>query len=147
MKGFDKEMQQNYDPENVRKLLEQHWIHCRHLESERTWFLLAYIGSIASIVGLIYFRTELKWLIVIPILLTLLGFLLTKRWSDAFEKHRSSVNALISMLQLKSDKSESVDLTMDVPASPLFKLFRTRRLFYLFYLLMLIALIFLPFVS
>ena len=134
-------------PENVRKLLEQHWLHCRHLETERTWFLLAYIGSIASIVGLMYFRTGLKWLIIIPIVLTLLGLLLTKRWSDAFEKHRRSVNTLIGKLQLKSNEKETMDLTMDVPASPLFKLFRTRRLFYLFYLLMLIALIVLYFVS
>ncbi|MFC1592542.1 hypothetical protein ACFL4C_00810 [Candidatus Omnitrophota bacterium] len=116
----------------------------------------------ASILGFTYFsKIEAKWVIVIPMLLTLLGFLITKRWSDAFEKHRRSVNALIKELGLTFDTTNTVDLTMDVPAMRILpesisgekvlrplqqivnELFRTRHLFYWFYFIIFVALVFL----
>ena len=133
--------QKQEEAENLRELLRQHWLHCRHLENERTGFLLAYIGSIASILGFVFFKTGLEWTIVIPMILTVLAFLLTKRWSDAFEQHRKTVSKLARTLWLESGGEEQTDPTMDIPARGIFKVFRTRHLFYSFYVVILIGLI------
>jgi hypothetical protein len=36
--------------ENLRKLLEQHWEHCRHLEVERSHFMLSYAVVVGSVI-------------------------------------------------------------------------------------------------
>jgi len=87
-------------------------------------------GGIASILGFIYFKTRVEATIVIPILLTLIGFLLTIRWTYAFEKHRRSVDKIIGELGLS--KVKGVNLTMHILAGRFFKVFRTPALFYLF---------------
>lgn len=125
--------QQGEKAENLRELLRQHGLHCRHLENERTGLLFAYIGSVASTTGL-WYLTRLEWLLIISIFLTLVAFLLTRRWSQAFEMHEKSVDEIIGKLGYGS-------YGMDVPAGWFSKVFRTRVLFYLFYLFMFVALI------
>ena len=125
---------------NLRTLLEQHWLHCRHLENERTAFLLAYIGSVASILGFVSFRTGLAWTIMIPTLLTLLALLLCKRWSDAFEQHRGVVNKLMDTVGSESGVG-LLSTTMTIHARGIFKIVKTRHIFYLFYLVILVALV------
>lgn len=106
---------------NLRKLLEQHWVHCRHLESERAWFLnvygivtggtLAYVarGYLAS--GSVTPSPLFYFLIV----LAFFGFFHTLRWTYAFECHREKVNELIRIMQSKPGVEPELDLTMDVP--------------------------------
>ncbi|MBI4283608.1 MAG: hypothetical protein HY663_03975 [Chloroflexi bacterium] len=126
--------------ENLRVLLKEHADHSRHLENERTGLLFAYIGSTASIIGLTYslgakyLGANARLILVIPILLTLVTFLLTKRWSQAFETHEGMVDNIIIKLGYP-------EYGMDVPANWFFKYARTRRLFYSFYVLILALLI------
>lgn len=133
--------QENEKAENLRELLRQHWLHCRHLENERTVFLIAYIGSIASILGFVFFKTGLEWTIAVPILLTVLALLLTKRWSDAFEHHRKTVSELTKILWLESAGEAPLDPTMNITARNIYRVFKTRHMFYSFYLVILGALI------
>jgi len=135
------------EAENLRELLRQHWLHCRHLENERTAFLIAYIGSIAAILGFVFFKTGLEWTIVVPLLLTVLALLLTKRWSDAFEQHRKTVSELTRILWLESGGEMPLDPTMNITARNIYRVFKTRHLFYSFYFVILGALIALLVVS
>ncbi len=130
--------------QNLRTLLEQHALHSRHLENERTGLLFAYIASTASITGGIYslgatyLGTNARLLLIVPILLTLIVFSLTKRWSQAFEMHEQKMDNIIMRLGY-------LDYTMDVTANWFFKFFRTRRLFYAYYVVMFGILVFLMF--
>lgn len=139
--------QENEKAENLRELLRQHWLHCRHLENERTVFLIAYIGSIASILGFVSFKTGLEWTIVVPILLTVLALLLTKRWSDAFEQHRKTVSELTKILWREFAVEPPLDPTMNITARNIYRVFKTRHMFYSFYFVILGALIILLAVS
>lgn len=148
-------MQQNYDPENVRKLLEQHWIHCRHLESERAWFMSAHAAITGGMLAFMAQRgIETAWPFYFLIGFTLFGFFHTIRWTYAFECHRKRVNSFAHIIWTNS----GIDPTMNIPAMELGKLtvrsktfeikeiFRTRYFFPLFYffVLMLFAILFPP---
>lgn len=151
--------------ENLRVLLEQHWLHCRHLESERSWLMNAYavvVGGVAAfIVGKgvepsLIFYFLLSFLVVF----TFAGFFLTTRWIYAFECHRRRVNKLVKILWLESGSKAGLApaMDMDIPAIPILpesifgrrrildsfrrrvnELFRTRYWFALFYLFILIG--------
>jgi predicted dehydrogenase len=150
--------------ENLRKLLEQHWLHCRHLESERSWFMNAYAVVVGGVVAFII-GGELKpslifyFLFAFLVIFTFVGFFLTTRWTYAFEYHRIRVNKLAKILWLESGSKASLDPTMDIPAIHILPeficgiripdscrrrvddLFRTRYWFALFYLFILIGLL------
>jgi len=84
------------------------------------------------------------WIILFLIWTTVVGFLLTIRWSEAFDSLREKVNAIILSMNLaivKDEKGNIVDLTMNVPAGRFFRIFRTKRLFYAYYCGMLVALV------
>ena len=134
--------QEEESNEDLRALLQHHGQHCRHLETQRTTFLLAYIGSVASILGFIYFRTNIEWTIVIPILLTILALALTIRWGNAFEEHRKRIGMIVSKLDTKGITE---DLSLNIRAGRFFSVFRTRVLFYSFCIVLLIGLIIMPF--
>jgi len=135
-----------HDPENTRKLLEQHWFHCRHLESERAWFIKLYAVITA---GVLFFEAQqgsrTQWPLYFLIILTFFGFFLTIRWTHAFESHRDKVNNFAKIIGLGS----KIDPTMDIPSMeiPLPKklgkvkeAFRTRFWFPAFYLSVLVLL-------
>lgn len=135
--------------ENLGKLLEQHWDHCRHLENERTGLFIGYVGSMVAILGSLYLAKVGvftivnplgRWIMIIPLIFTLLCFSLTWRWGQSFEKHRRVVNAIIWNLEvgkiINKDGKEvpKQDMDMDIPTNWFFHLFRTRWLFNSFYL-------------
>jgi len=143
--------QSEQEAENLRTLLEQHWFHCRHLESERAWFMSIY-GAVAG--GILAFvakasDTNLSLtnfplfyaLISFLIVFTFFGFFLTVRWAFAFGEHRDRVKAILKKLELSKLKlnGKDVDLTMDIPRVGFFKVFNATILFPLFYLVVLIG--------
>ena len=120
--------------ENLRELLRQHWLHCRHIESERAWFMSVY----AAITGgmLVYIFTgdvrEL-WPLFFLIFLTLVGFFLTLRWKQAFEHHQVQVEKTADKL--------GVTVNLKIPANRFWNIFRTRYLFIHFYSIVFVGLI------
>lgn len=157
--------QQNREKaENLRKLLEQHWLHCRHLESERAWFMSIY----AAITGGVLAFTaqtgfELTWPLYFLVMLTFFGFFHTIRWIYAFECHRAKVNEIARVIWSESKAPADIDPTMDIPAMHILPesiwkkktpeglkrtfngIFRTRYWFPLFYLVILVGLVILSF--
>ena len=116
---------------NLRKLFEQHWLHCRHLESERAWFMNAYavvVGGISAFIigrGLQDLETlrqlettsAFQFLFGFLVGLTLLGFFLTIRWIHSFEYHRKMVSKLALILRDQSGAKArtQLDQSMEVP--------------------------------
>ena len=148
-------MQQTNGFEDVRKLLEQHSLECRHLESERAWFMNVYAlitGGILAFLaqmGLENLRElEPPWPFYFLLLFTLLGFFLTTRWTYSFECHRARVNGFIKFIWSRLPQNErppEVCPTMTIPDFRLWKfhiIFKTRYWFPAFYLLLLIGSIF-----
>lgn len=136
---------------NLRTLLEQHWLHCRHLESERAWFMSIYGGVAGGILAFIAKASDTSLclnnfplfyaLISFLIVLTFFGFFLTVRWAFTFEEHRYRVEAILEELELSKleYKGKEVDLTMSIPRKGFFKVFNAKILFPLFYLVVLIG--------
>jgi hypothetical protein len=80
----------------LRELLRQHWEHARHIEHERTWYLVSYLIGIGSLIGGAFASDNgdaLKWVIPVSMLPTILGFILSIRWGDTFEEHRNRVDS------------------------------------------------------
>jgi len=148
-------MQQNNDPENVRKLLEQHWLHCRHLESERAWFMSVYAVITGGVLAFMAQRgsetlggLQILWPLYFLIVLTFFGFFHTTRWTYAFECHRKRVNSFARIIWSNSE----IDPTMEIPPMeiPLPKklakvkgVFKTRYWFPAFYFVVLVLFAFL----
>ncbi len=133
------------EAENMRRLLEQHWLHCRHIESERAWFMNVY-AIISG--GIITYTFTTKPMELRPIYFlmafTVIGLLLAYRWSIAFDELRERVNTIIEYFGLKTvidSKGKTASLTMDIPKNWFFKIFRTGFLFCYFYAIILVGLI------
>jgi hypothetical protein len=122
-----------------RELMRLHWEQCKHIETERYWFMSVYAAVTGVMLGLI-FRTDIPidptgktWLYIFLIALTNIGFLINIRWMQAFEHHQS---------QIKKEGSKlKIDPHIDVPHKGIFNIFRTKYLFPLFYLIILIGLL------
>lgn len=144
--------------ENLGKLLERHWLHCQHVESERAQFMQVYAAIIAGIVVgcsyLISIGKDLNEYLVLYtllflIVLTFVGFFLTLRWVYTFECHRVRVNEIASILWLSCNVAVPLDPTMDIPSMHIMPgclrkvdgIFRTRYWFPLFYLFVLIGIL------
>lgn len=149
--------------ENLGKLLERHWLHCQHLESERAQFMQVYAAIIAGIiVGYGYLisidnppidKPIIDYLVLCILLflvgLTFVGFFLTLRWAYSFECHREKVNEIASILWLSCNVVVPLDPTMGIPPLRIMPsclrkadgIFRTRYWFSLFYLFVLIVIL------
>ncbi len=139
-------LQDEEKAKTLLKLAEQHWLHCRHIETERSWFMIYYAivitgGSISSIT---IKNFNLSWLLYFIIVFTFFGFFQNIRWSYAFECHRMRVNLfLIRIDQIYHLPINNKDLlTMKIPSMKgLWRakgILRTRYLFPLFYFIVLI---------
>ncbi len=112
--------------EALRALLEQHWLHCRHLETERAWFMSIYGAVVGGILAFGATRLDAETdlgdfpliygLILFLVVLTFFGFFHTLRWIYSFEYHRGKVNELARALWLASGGEASFDPTMNIPA-------------------------------
>ena len=120
-------LQDNNTMANLRTLLEQHWDHARHLESERAWFMNAYAvvigGVLAFIIGMkvedisnLVTSKLFQFFVIFLVGLTFFGFIHTIRWTYSFECHRIKINKLATIIWLKSKSKMSLDPTMDIPA-------------------------------
>ncbi len=152
--------------ENLRELFRQHWLHCRHLESERAWFMSGYVVLLGGLtVFIVYTWGEGLELIYAFVLLVLTGVTFfwlfnTMRWIYSFESHRTRVNTLARILWLESGEMDAtLDPTMNISSftvlpeysgkhnrlrgfvRSLNNLFRTRYLFLAFYQMMLLGLL------
>lgn len=117
---------------NLRTLLELHWEHCRHIEYERLWFLITYVGVVATVLAFMKKPLPTMWPKGFLIALSFLGFILTIRWTYAFEQHRSRVRMIIKELKV----GEGLD--MDIPLKGFLVLAgRTRYLYPWIYILIL----------
>src|SRR4030042_5583339 len=151
--------QQDERTENLRELLRQHWNHCRHLESERAWFMNAYAivvgGAMAFLIGMgvedvatLPSNRLFQIFIVFLIGLTFFGFFHTMRWTYAFECHRIKVNTLTRIIWGEGGFNARVPLDptmvippMEIPPKFIKGFFRTRHWFSLFYFFILIGLL------
>jgi len=117
--------------ENWREAYRQHWLHCRHLESQRATFTSIIAASIAAVLGFVsrdgVIGPEPLYFLIA---LTIVGGLLTARWTNAFEHHRQKINIIASYLGLPPDDA-------DVPAENIWRFIRARYLFHLFYIVLL----------
>ena len=120
--------------ENLRELLRQHWLHARHIESERAWFMSVYAAITGGILA--YLSTagssEL-WPLYFLMVFTLIGFLLNCRWKHAFEHHQKCIKDTASRLGITAD--------IDIPANHIWKVIKTRYLFLSFYAIVFVGLI------
>lgn len=151
-----------FEPESLRKLLEQHWLHCRHLERERAWFMSVYAAITGGVLvfmarnGLQNFNgLEQRWPLYFLVVLTFFGFFLTVRWTYTFECHRERVNSFARLILSKLPEDElppGINPTMDIQPMELGKftvrsktyeirkIFRTRYWFPAFYFIVLVVL-------
>lgn len=119
---------------NLRVLFEQHWLHCRHIETERGWFMNVYAAIMAGMLAFLAQRDlENLWAIYFLLALTAIGFLLTIRWQYAFEHHRKCINEAADKLGIVAE--------VDIPAKHIWKIVRTRYLFPSFYFIVFVGLI------
>jgi uncharacterized membrane protein len=119
---------------NLRTLLEQHWLHARHIESERAWFMSVYAAITGGILTYMSASDAAGlWPICFLIALTLVGLCLTIRWKQAFEHHRNKIEETAKSLNMAAD--------VDVQARHVWKMLRTRYLFSSFYFIVLVGLI------
>ncbi len=127
--------QQNGEKDaNLRTLLEQHWLHCRHLESERAWFMSVYAAITGGMLTYIFTSDTIQlWPLSFLIFLTFVGLLLNLRWIQAFEHHRRMTKETASKLGITAE--------VDVPARHIWRILRTRFLFPSFYFIILVGLI------
>lgn len=156
--------------ENISKLLEQHWLHCRHLETERALFMSIYGAVVGGILAFMAKGLDISQnsnifiaLALFLIGLTTVGFFHTLRWIHSFEYHRSKVNELINILWSMSKVNAMLDPSMDIPSirmtpryikgwqipecfSKVDDFFRTRYWFPLLYFVVLIGITWLLFV-
>lgn len=84
------------DTAGLRALLDQHAAHCRHLETERYWFMNVYAVIVGGLSGLMAYLRSMSatglpegWIHCFVVALTLFGLLVTIRWTYAFEIHRA----------------------------------------------------------
>ena len=150
--------EQEQTQQNLQKLLEMHWLHCQHLESERAQFMQVYAAIIAGMAagfGYLISTTSLgtdhlvQYVLLFLMALTLVGLFLTLRWDYAFECHRKRVNAIAGIMWFNCSLPLSTDPTMNIP--PLRAMpgrlrrvdgaLKTRYLFPLFYLCVLIGIV------
>jgi len=126
--------QESEKAENLRELLRQHWLHCRHLESERAWFMSVYAAITGAMLTYLFTADMMRlWPLIFLIFLTAVGLLLNIRWMQAFEHHRRLVKETASKIGVTAE--------VDVPAKHIWKILRTRYLFPSFYCIILIGLI------
>jgi hypothetical protein len=153
--------------ENLTALLEQHWLHCRHLETERAWFLNVYGAVVGAILAFsaqglgnnaISTDSPLFYALSLFVIgITFFGFFLTLRWTHAFECHRAKVNKITEVLWSTSGVKAPLDPTMNIPAINMMprctakgkkldgsekvvnEFFKTRYWFPLFYFLVLMG--------
>ena len=117
---------------NLRELLEQHWLHCRHLENERAWFLNIYGLVMAGVLTYITYMEDISsptslhfhLLFNFLVILTFVGFFLTSRWVYAFECHREKVNILAKILWTESGFTSALDPTMNISSIDVIPEFR-----------------------
>ena len=118
--------------ENLRELLRQHWLHCRHIESERAWFMSVYAAITGGMLAYIFTGDAKEWWpLSFLIFLTLVGFSLTLRWKQAFEHHQNQVE--------KTAKKLRITANVKIPVKC--KILRTRYLFPSFYAVIFVGLI------
>jgi hypothetical protein len=130
--------------ENIREVLRQHGAHGRHVENERTWFLVSYLIGISTLLGQTADQTNvLKWVLPVAILPTVVGLVLSIRWGQTFEHHREQFDAIIPLLGVppikvdgKEDKPDMV-----IKTGWFYKKFPTRFWFNMFYSITLIGLV------
>ena len=94
--------QQDEQKKSLRESLKQYWLHCRHIESERAWFMSVYAvitgGTLAYILTS---STESQWPFYFLMLLTAIGLLLNIRWMQAFKYYKNKVKDTSKKLGIK----------------------------------------------
>ena len=125
---------ENEKAQNLRTLLEQHWLHCRHVETERAWFMNVYALITGGVVTYAFTTDKVNlWPIYFLMAFTIIGLLLAFRWKHAFEYHMKKVKETATELGITVD--------LQIPTNCFWKIFGTRRLFIYFYCLVLVGLI------
>lgn len=129
------EMGQQEAAENLRELLRQHWLHCRHIETERAWFMKVYAVITGGIVTYIFATESMELWPVYFFLMTFtaIGFLLTWRWKQAVQYHQRQAEETAALL--------GVPLNLNIPANRFWKICGTRFLFLYFYAVVFIGLV------
>ena len=111
------------EDKNWRSLLTQHWLHCRHIESERAWFMSVYAVIVGGILTYVFGKEASDWQpLVFILVLTVVGLFINIRWSQAYEHHRKQVKCTARKLDIRAN--------VDVPGN---WFLRTRVLFPTFY--------------
>ena len=116
---------------DLRALFEQYWLHSRHIENERAWFMSAYAAITGGVLTFVFLNDVVKWQpIVFLVILTGIGYLINKRWIDVFEHYRCLIK--------ETGKELGVEAKVDIQS---YKFLRIRFLFLLFYAIMFLGLI------
>lgn len=119
---------------DLRVLFEQYWLHWRHIESERAWFMSVYAAITGGILTYIFKTQSAGWQpLVFLLVLTIVGLSINYRWAQVFEHHRKLIKSTASALGMTAE--------VDVPYKC--RLLRTRILFPLFYCIILVILLYL----
>jgi hypothetical protein len=125
--------QQEEKNKTLRELLRQHWLHCRHIETERAWFMNVFAIVTGGIIAYAFKDSKIElWPIYFLIAFTVIGLLLNIRWKQAFNHHRDKVKATVRKLGIRG--------IVWVPPAKC-KILSTGYFFIYFYAIILIGLI------
>jgi len=139
-KALDKFFGDNYKKQNLTNnellvILEQNWLHARHVEDERLWFTNIYALIVAiSIIGL-----RLFWPLIFAslflIFLSLLGIIATYKLTAEFHNHIEKIELIIEKLNAK----KYMGLPLDLYPGGKWKFIRFTIAMYLLYILVTIV--------
>ena len=127
----------------VLKLLHQHF---HHIETERYWFMSVYTAIIGVMVGFIYqvdppiSESYKIWLLLFPIVLTLIGFFINVRWLQTLDLVSSKIKEISVTLGVANE------IQFEPQHNGIWKILRTRYLFLFYYVVVFTALIILFFI-
>ena len=87
---------------NIRALIQLHGEHSRHIENERTWYLVSYMIGIGTLLSQTAANKDvLKWILPVLLVPTAVGLALCVRWSKAFDIHKNIIDELVVQLGIK----------------------------------------------
>lgn len=103
--------------ETLQALLEQNWLHARHVEKERLSFINTYAIIVAAFIGLIGVKNIiiLSWPMVLMssflLFLSILGIISTYKLSAEFHNHITKIELIVDALKAKQYMGLPLDRT------------------------------------
>jgi len=137
----EKSSNRNRPKNELLTILEQNWLHARHIENERLWFTNIYAIIVAGMIGILsingFVNSSLMMtlLSIFLIYLSLLGIIATYKLSAEFHNHMNKIELIVERLKIK----DYMGLPLDRAEGGRWKFLRFTIAIYLLYILVIIG--------